>query len=84
MTISKAVRYQCVWGYFDAPRGRWSIGQEDKDLTIGPIQYIEEINKIPVQLRLTPEEYDMLQSQAQAKGLKLAAYLRSLIYEHVK
>jgi hypothetical protein len=41
-------------------------------------------NKIPVQLRLTPKEYDILQSQAQAKGLKLAAYLRSLIYEHSK
>lgn len=41
-------------------------------------------DKIPVQIRLTPEEYDMLRSQARAKGLKLAAYLRSLIYEHAK
>lgn len=37
--------------------------------------------KMLVQLRLTKEEYEMLKSQARAKGLKMASYLRSLIYE---
>ena len=56
------------------------IHAEETGQTIPP----EDRDKIPVQLRLTPQEYDMLQTQAAAKGLKLAAYLRSLIYEHSK
>ncbi len=37
--------------------------------------------KLIVQLRLSPEEYEMLKGQAQAKGQKMASYLRTLIYE---
>lgn len=56
------------------------IHAEETGQSIAP----EDRDKIPVQLRLTPEEYDMLHVQAKAKGLKMAAYLRSLIYEHNK
>ena len=37
-----------------------------------------------VQLRLKKEEYEMLKVQANKKGLKMASYLRALIYEKQK
>lgn len=44
----------------------------------------EDRDKIPVQIRLTQQEYDMVLSQSASKGLKIAPYLRFLIYEHSK
>lgn len=37
--------------------------------------------RISLQLRLTPEEYEMLQEQAGEKGLPLASFLKMLIHE---
>ena len=40
-TETEDVRYQCVSGYMDAPKGEYELGGEIDG--IGPVQYIEEI-----------------------------------------
>lgn len=42
---------------------------------------VKRERKIPVQVRLTETEYKMLEQQAAARGLKLAQYIRTLLYE---